>query len=140
MQYFDKRGKPQSFLRRLLLHPSRIAAFVCLLFIIAFVRYQKPSFEDPRSAAHRQLFESSSPEKKDGGRIAIVTFTTDQKSYTHLSLKNHVRKSRPSPSRELVKRKQRLIGSQTMQRNMATTSLSTSSRMLQKVQCGISLR
>lgn len=134
-QYFDRKGKPRPFLHRLMLHPSRIAAFVCLLLVIVFIRVHKPTLEGPH-AAHRQVFESNSPSQKESGKIAIVTFTTDQKSYTHLSLKNHVRKSSLIPP--TVEPYWNLIGLQTMLRSMATTSLLISSSMRRRVPCGIS--
>jgi len=93
MQYHDKKGHSPPLLRRSWLHPSRIAALLILTLIILFVRYQKPSLSGPY-ATHRQDFASSAHGRNEGSRIAIVTFSTEQKSYTHLSLKNHFRKSR----------------------------------------------
>jgi len=96
MQHYDRKRHPPAFLRRLWLHPSRIAALLCLILIILFIRYQKPSLTGPY-VPHRQSDASSTHKPDSGSRIAIVSFTTELKSYTHLSLKNHFRKSSFTP-------------------------------------------
>jgi galactosyl transferase GMA12/MNN10 family len=107
-------------LPRKLLHPTRIAALAIVILIVLFINFQSgaetPAVRRAEDGMSREpernnvvqkplgktgrkkevLGGENDPDgRKPGARIAIVTFTTDQKSYTHLSLKNHDRTFHP---------------------------------------------
>ena len=89
------------------LHPTRIAAVAIVVLIILFFNFPATS-SIPRTRSSEDKYDDRSAVA--GGRgaqsgkqastvdapltkkknVAIVTFTTQQKSFTHLSLKNHV--------------------------------------------------
>lgn len=72
--------------------PSRLVIVAIVLFLIFFFRFE--STETIITGTDDALAISESAEALPGfrplneSRIAIVTFTTEQKSFTHLSLKN----------------------------------------------------
>lgn len=72
-------------------NPSRLVLVAIVLLLIFFFRFESTEI----TAVTDDVREISKPAQALPGfrplnesRIAIVTFTTEQKSYTHLSLKN----------------------------------------------------
>ena len=86
----------QVFPRRFL-EPWRILVVVVVLFLLFFFRFEANSepvaLSSPSDVATVKI-GSKAPlgfRPLNESKIAIVTFHTDQKSYTHLSLKNKFR-------------------------------------------------
>jgi hypothetical protein len=96
----------QVFPRRFL-EPWRILVVVIILFLLLFFRFDTNTAPVPLSTPG-DVATSKPGSTKAGShapvgfrplndsKIAIVTFHTDQKSYTHLSLKNKFREFIPS--------------------------------------------
>jgi mannan polymerase II complex MNN10 subunit len=71
-------------------------SLVLLLFFLAFLGWQLSqgtTHEDqPSTPAAPAEEKSNAPVGDKPPRIAVMTFVTEQRSYLHLSLKNHDRK------------------------------------------------
>ena len=98
---------------RNLLHPTRLAVLAIIILIVLFFNFQSPLSTAARTRTSEDSYGSAvkssagvdgiqkatsvvaGPKQKEGSRVAIVTFTTEQKSYMHLSLRNHDRTFRP---------------------------------------------
>lgn len=80
-----------AFPRRRYLDPSRIALVAIVLLLIFFFRFESTETvivtdEERLVSKPAQVLPGFRPLNES--KIAIVTFTTEQKSFTHLSLKN----------------------------------------------------
>lgn len=88
------RHSPKAKMRQLfprhILHPCRLIIVAVVLLLFFFLRFDgtSSSAKDVRNAV---FGVSRGFRSLDQSRIAMITFTTEQKSYTHLSLKNKAR-------------------------------------------------
>lgn len=86
----------RQFIPRRFLEPWKILVAVVVLFLLFFFRFDAPATSVVLSPSDVLATGSQQPVGYRTGnesRIAIVTFTTDQKTFTHLSLKNKYRMS-----------------------------------------------
>ena len=79
------------FLPRHGLHPSKISVVLIVLLIILFVHWHHQDVQSCPPATPSPLLRPPDEPSVPKARVAMVTFTTQQQSYTHLSLKNHHR-------------------------------------------------
>jgi mannan polymerase II complex MNN10 subunit len=71
-------------------------SLVLLLFLLGFLGWQLsqgPKHEEQPPPPPAPAPVEQKPAEDKPPRIAVMTFVTDQRSYLHLSLKNHDRKS-----------------------------------------------
>jgi hypothetical protein len=80
-----------SFPRRFL-EPSRLVIVAIVLLIIFFFRFESTDTTTVVEDVARPVWKPAQAlpgfRPLNESRIAIITFTTEQKSFTHLSLKN----------------------------------------------------
>jgi len=85
------------YIPRSILQPTRIALVACvlLLFFLLHLNTRIPADldrgNDLTTAAAGFDMDAPGFRPLNESRIALVTFTTEQKSFTHLSLKNKAR-------------------------------------------------
>lgn len=80
-------AKMKQLFPRHILHPSRLLVVAIVLLLFFFLRFDGPS-SSAKDVRNAMFGVSRGFRPLDQSRIAMITFTTEQKSYTHLSLKN----------------------------------------------------